>query len=82
MSKTSPSYYILDRVMLLAAMVGPVCGNAFPTPARRARGVVLDTTLADDVIGKMPAWRPASRACVKHRVSQRRETLSWLDRES
>lgn len=55
-----------------APALHPVAGDVFPTPARRARGVVLDTTLANDLIGKMPDWRLASRACVRRRVSQRR----------
>ncbi|MEE2878628.1 MAG: dTDP-4-dehydrorhamnose reductase [Pseudomonadota bacterium] len=43
----------------------PVLGSHFPTPARRARGVVLDTSLADGLIGPMPDWRPACDESVR-----------------
>ena len=43
----------------------PVLGTHFPTPARRATGVVLDTRLADSLVGPMPDWGPACDASVR-----------------
>ncbi len=48
-----------------APRLHPVNAEAFDTPARRPRGVVLDTCLADDLIGPMPDWRAPSRAAVE-----------------
>jgi len=43
----------------------PVLGSEFPTPARRANGVVLDTSLADGLLGPMPHWGEACDASVR-----------------
>ena len=48
-----------------APKMEPVLGSAFKTLARRANGVVLDTSHADQLIGPMPDWRPACDASVK-----------------
>lgn len=37
----------------------PVGSDAFSFPARRPRGVILDTGLADGLLGPMPDWGPA-----------------------
>lgn len=49
----------------------PVPCHLFPTPARRARGVVLDVSLADSILGPMPDWRPASRSAVERLLAER-----------
>lgn len=43
----------------------PVPGSTFPTPAQRARGLVLDVTLADSLLGPMPEWQPMSASVVR-----------------
>lgn len=48
-----------------APKLHPVSADAFETPARRPRGVILDTRLADELLGPMPDWRPRSRAAVE-----------------
>ena len=61
-----------EQIFAVSAKLGgpapkmePILGSAFKTPARRANGVVLDTSLADQLIGPMPDWRPACDASVK-----------------
>ena len=44
--------------------LAPVPASAFPAPATRPRGVVLDVGLADKLLGAMPEWRPASQQVV------------------
>lgn len=44
----------------------PVPGSTFPTPAQRARGLVLDVTLADGLLGPMPEWQPMSASVVRN----------------
>jgi dTDP-4-dehydrorhamnose reductase len=44
----------------------PVPGSTFPTPAQRARGLVLDVTLADSLLGPMPEWKPMSASVVRN----------------
>lgn len=43
----------------------PVPGSTFPTPAQRARGLVLDVTLADSLLGPIPEWQPMSASVVR-----------------
>ena len=45
--------------------IEPVTADAFPTPAKRPRHLVLDVSRAEALLGAMPDWRPASRAAVK-----------------
>ncbi|RIJ23749.1 NAD-dependent epimerase/dehydratase family protein [Henriciella barbarensis] len=45
--------------------MSPVPGSTFPTPAPRARGLVLDVNLADRLLGPMPAWQPMSETVVR-----------------
>ncbi len=43
--------------------LAPVSADAFPTPARRPRGLVLDTSLAEELLDPIPDWRgPSARA--------------------
>ncbi|HIG21715.1 MAG TPA: NAD-dependent epimerase/dehydratase family protein [Henriciella marina] len=44
----------------------PVPGSTFPTPAQRARGLVLDVSLADGLLGSMPEWQPMSARVVRN----------------
>ncbi|WP_018148395.1 dTDP-4-dehydrorhamnose reductase [Henriciella marina] len=48
----------------------PVPGSHFPTPAARARGVILDVNQADALLGPMPAWHPFSETVV-HKLLER-----------
>lgn len=44
----------------------PVPGSTFPTPAERAKGLVLDVALADGLLGPMPEWQPMSASVVRN----------------
>ena len=48
----------------------PVPGSTFPTPAERARGLVLDVALADGLLGPMPAWQPMSASVVRNSIGK------------
>ncbi|MCZ4297385.1 dTDP-4-dehydrorhamnose reductase [Henriciella marina] len=48
----------------------PVPGSTFQTPAQRARGLVLDVTLADSLLGPMPAWQPMSASVVRNSIGK------------
>ena len=48
----------------------PVPGSHFPTPAARARGVILDVNQADALLGPMPAWQPFSKTVVQKQLKQ------------
>lgn len=41
-----------------------VSADAFPTPARRPRGLVLDVSEAERLLGSMPEWEPFSDRAV------------------
>ena len=48
----------------LVARLEPVPASRFSFPARRPNGVILDTRLADALLGPMPDWRAGSDAAV------------------
>ncbi|WP_084398699.1 dTDP-4-dehydrorhamnose reductase [Henriciella aquimarina] len=61
-----------EQVFAAAAKAGgpspaltPVPGSAFETPAPRPRGVVLDVSAAERLLGPMPDWRAASDEVVR-----------------
>jgi len=47
-----------------APALSRVGADAFPTPARRPRGLILDVSLADSLMGPMPPWGAYSDAAV------------------
>ena len=51
-----------------APVLSPCSSDAFNEVARRPRGLVLDTQLADDLLGPFPDWRPSSDAAVAQLV--------------
>jgi dTDP-4-dehydrorhamnose reductase len=54
----------------------PVTSDAFDTPAKRPVGVVLDTTLANSLLGPMPGWRPASDEIVRELLANQPSAAS------
>jgi dTDP-4-dehydrorhamnose reductase len=48
----------------------PVPGSHFPTPAARARGVILDVNQADALLGPMPDWQSSSKIVVRRLLEQ------------
>ncbi len=51
-----------------APVLSPCSSDTFNEVARRPRGLVLDTQLADDLLGPFPDWRPSSDAAVAQLV--------------
>ncbi|MEO9971943.1 MAG: dTDP-4-dehydrorhamnose reductase [Hyphomonadaceae bacterium] len=49
----------------------PCSSDVFKEPARRPRGLVLDTTLADSLIGPAPNWQMASNKAVANILSKK-----------
>lgn len=59
-------FNVSDKYGGPAPQMTPVPGSTFPTPAERARGLVLDVTLADGLLGPMPEWQPMSASVVRN----------------
>lgn len=53
-----------------APAFAPCSSDIFNEPARRPRGLVLDTRLADDWLGPFTDWRPATQRAVAELVSK------------
>lgn len=58
----------------LAPNLKPCSSELFPEPARRPRGLVMETSIANALLGEMPDWRVATDEAVTAILSQTHET--------